>query len=68
LTLRFLNCAGLRGDEEKQMGYEVTVTVTVPDVEGESEDDAINFVTEAIEDSFVQRVDFRDQRAANYSD
>ena len=48
------------------MTYEVTVTVTVPDVEGDDEDDAINFVTEAIEDGFWQRTDFRDQRATNY--
>jgi len=48
------------------MGYEVTVTVTVPDVDGESEDDAINFVTEAIEDAFAQKVDFRNQQATSY--
>lgn len=49
------------------MEYEVTVTVTVPDVEGKSEDDAINFVTEAIEDAFAQRVDFTGQRATSYA-
>lgn len=48
------------------MGYEVTVTVTIPDVEGDSEDNAINFVTEAIEDAFAQRVDFSGQRATSY--
>jgi hypothetical protein len=46
--------------------YEVTVTVTIPDVEGDSEDDAINFVTEAIEDGLAQRVDFRNQRTTSH--
>lgn len=50
------------------MEYKVQVTVTIPDVEGDSEDDAINFVTEAIEDAFAQRVDFRGQRATNYGE
>jgi len=49
------------------MSYEVTVTVTVPDVEAETEDDAINFVTEAIEDAFDRLVSFGNQRATGYS-
>lgn len=44
-------------------GYEVAVTVTIPDVVADDEDDAINFVTEAIEEAFAQRVNFSDQRA-----
>jgi hypothetical protein len=49
------------------MAYQVVVTVEVPDVEAESEDDAINFVTEAIEDSFNRLVSFTDQRAVDYT-
>jgi hypothetical protein len=49
------------------MTYEVTITITVPDVESGSEDDAINFVTEAIEDSFLQQVQFRNGRATGGS-
>lgn len=48
--------------------YEVTVTITIPDVEAEDADDAINFVTEAIEDSFSQRVEFRNQTATTYGE
>lgn len=53
---------------ESEMNYEVTVTVTVPDVEGDDADDAINFVTEAIEDAFAERVDFTNQRATAYGE
>ena len=46
--------------------YEVTVRVTVPDVEAGDLDDAINFVTEAIEEAFSQRVSFDHQNATTY--
>lgn len=42
--------------------YQVIVRVEVPDVEAETEDDAINFVTEAIEDAFDRLVSFDMQR------
>lgn len=48
--------------------YHVIVTVEVPDVEAEDEDDAINFVTEAIEDVFVQPVQFCNQTARKYGE
>jgi hypothetical protein len=48
--------------------FEVTVTVTIPDIEGDDADDAINFVTEAIEDSFAERVEFSQQRATSYGE
>lgn len=48
--------------------YTVTVTVEVPDVEAEDVDDAINFVTEAIEDGFDRTVSFRNQTATTYDD
>lgn len=49
------------------MAYQVIVTVEVPDVEAETEDDAINFVTELIEDSFDRPVSFSKQSATDYS-
>jgi hypothetical protein len=49
------------------MAYEVAVTVYVPDVEAETEDDAINFVTETIEDAFDRPVQFDKQLAVDYS-
>lgn len=48
--------------------YNVTVTVEVPDVEAEDVDDAINLVTEAIEDTFSQTVSFSGQTATTYDD
>lgn len=48
--------------------YNVIVTVEVPDVEAEDVDDAINLVTEAIEESFSQRVSFSNQNAATYDE
>lgn len=50
------------------MSYEVIVRVCVPDVEAEDEDAAINFVTEAIEDSFATPVTFDMQIAKSYAD
>jgi len=50
------------------MTYEVIVTVNVPDVEAETEDDAINFVTEAIEDAFDRLVTFSNQATINYGE
>lgn len=41
--------------------YQVAVTVHVPDVEAEDDDEAINFVTEAIEDAFDRPVTFDGQ-------
>jgi hypothetical protein len=49
------------------MAYQVSVTVYVPDVEADTEDEAINFVTEAIEDSFDRPVTFDRQSAIDYS-
>lgn len=46
--------------------YEVIVEVAVPDVEAESIDDAINYVTEQIEDAFDRPVTFDRQRTINY--
>jgi hypothetical protein len=43
------------------MIYQVSVTVDVPDVEAETADDAINFVTEEIESVFDRLVQFRNQ-------
>lgn len=40
------------------MIFHVNVTVYVPDVEAETADDAINFVTETIEDGFDRPVTF----------
>lgn len=48
--------------------YQVTVAVNVPDVEAEDADEAINFVTEAIEDAFDRPVTFDGQRADTYDD
>lgn len=48
------------------MTYEVVVEVTIPDVEAESDDDAINYVTEQIEDAFDRPVTFDRQRTINY--
>lgn len=48
--------------------YEVIVEVTVPDVEAESDDDAINWVTEAIESVFDRPVTFDRQRTINYGE
>lgn len=48
--------------------YHVIVTVEVPDVEAEDVDDAINFVTEAIEDGFNRPVSFSNQTARSYTD
>lgn len=50
------------------MTYQVIVRVEVPDVEAATEDDAINLVTEAIEDAFDRPVSFDKQSAKNYSD
>jgi hypothetical protein len=49
------------------MAYQVIVRVEVPDVEADSEDEAINFVTEAIEDAFDRPVKFDKQTAIDYS-
>lgn len=46
--------------------YEVIVEVTVPDVQAESIDDAINFVTEQIEEAFDRPVTFDRQRTISY--
>lgn len=43
--------------------YQVIVTVEVPDVVAESDDDAINFVTEEIESVFDRLVSFTGQSA-----
>lgn len=48
--------------------YTVTVTIEVPDVEAEDVDEAINFVTEAIEDGFSQTVQFSRQNATTYDE
>lgn len=48
--------------------YHVIVTVEVPDVEAEDIDEAINFVTETIEDGFAQSVQFCNQTARKYGD
>lgn len=47
--------------------YQVIVRVEVPNVEAETEDDAINFVTEAIEETFAWPVSFDMQSAKDYS-
>ena len=47
--------------------YQVIVRVEVPDIEAETEDEAINFVTEEIESVFDKRVSFDQQSATNYS-
>lgn len=48
--------------------YQVAVTVYVPDVEAEDDDEAINFVTEAIEDAFDRPVVFDRQQAITYGE
>lgn len=48
--------------------YQVVVRVCVPDVEADTEDDAINVVTEAIEDAFATLVTFDRQEAKSYTD
>lgn len=48
--------------------YQVVVTVVIPDIEAEDADDAINFVTEAIEDSFAETVEFMNQTATPYGE
>lgn len=48
--------------------YQVSVTVNVPDVEAEDADEAINFVTEQIEDAFDRPITFDGQRATTYDD
>jgi hypothetical protein len=49
------------------MAYQVIVTVEVPDVEAETVDEAINFVTEEIESVFDRPVSFSKQTAVDYS-
>lgn len=62
---------GREADDEgegKMSTYHVIVTVEVPNVEAEDIDEAINFVTETIEDGFAQPVQFCNQTARKYGE
>lgn len=50
------------------MNYQVTVTVNVPDVEADSPDEAVKFVTSEIASVFDEPVNFTSKAAITYDD